>query len=60
MGHGGPAGPERSPLVKTTLLLPPPLCRAAKLRVLRERTNLEQVVVNARPAYLRTPKKEPR
>jgi hypothetical protein len=51
---------EELPLVKTTLLLPPPLWRAAKLRALDERTNLKQVVVNALQAYLRTPTKEPR
>jgi hypothetical protein len=48
------------PLVKTTLLLPPPLWRAAKVRAVDERTNLKQIVVKALQAYLRTPLKEPR
>jgi hypothetical protein len=51
---------EEPTLVKTTLLLPPPLWRAAKVRALDERTNLKQIMVNALQAYLKTPKKEPR
>lgn len=47
-------------VVKTTLLLPEAIWRAARIRALDERTNLKEVVVNALTAYLKTAVKEKR
>jgi hypothetical protein len=45
---------KRKPTVKTTVDLPEPLWRAAKLRALDERTDLRSVVIAALEAYLHT------
>ena len=40
--------------IKTTLELPEPLWRRAKIRAMDERTNLRSVVIRALEAYLGT------
>jgi hypothetical protein len=54
-------GKEKRPMMKTSLSLPANLWRAAKIRALDERAELQEVVAWALEAYLKTkPRKEER
>jgi hypothetical protein len=48
-------------MVRTTLLIPTPVWRAAKLRAMDERRPLRDILLDALAAYLKTPlaKEEP-
>jgi len=48
------------PNVKTTVLLPEPLWRDAKIRAMDEHTDLRQVIIAALRAYLQKRSKEGR
>jgi hypothetical protein len=45
---------------KTTLYLPEPIWRQAKIRAMDEGTSLQAMTLAALQAYLKTPKKEPK
>jgi hypothetical protein len=47
-------------MVKTTLALPEPIWKAAKMRAIDERSDLRSVVIAALQLYLKVPRKEPR
>jgi hypothetical protein len=52
---------EKKPMMKTSLSLPEDLWRAAKIRALDERADLQEVVARALEGYLKTkPRKEER
>jgi hypothetical protein len=52
-------GREKEPMMKTSLSLPENLWRAAKIRALDERAELQEVIARALELYLKTkPRKE--
>ena len=58
MGTSPGRGKEATGMVKTTVELPEPLWRAAKVRAMDERTDLRSVVIAALEAYLKGRKRE--
>lgn len=58
MSPKGKSRARQGQTVKTTVDLPEPLWRAAKLRAMDERTDLRAVVIAALEAYLKTKRKK--